>query len=85
MEIMLQLLDDLEDLFFALPLLWERMRLPMLTIGLLAAAALHAESFWSMASWWAPACAAIAGTIAVGWFAALVGAQIRHATLRISH
>jgi len=85
MEIMLQWLDDLEDLFFALPLLWERLRLPLLNIGLLAAGALHATNFWSMASWWAPACAAIAATIAAGWFVALVGAQLRHGPLRTSH
>ena len=85
MEIMLQWLDDLEDLFFALPLLWERLRLPLLNVGLAAAAALHATNFWTMASWWVPVCGAVATTTALGWFAALVGAQLRQNVLRHSH
>jgi len=81
MEIMLQWLDDLEDMIFAMPMLWERLRLPLLNIGLIAAGGLHAEAFWSVASWWVPACAAIAVTIAIGWFTALLGAQVRGAML----
>ena len=81
MEIMLQWLDDLEDMIFAVPLLWERLRLPFLNVGLIAAGGLHAEAFWSVASWWVPACAAIAATIALGWFIALVGAQVRASTV----
>jgi hypothetical protein len=81
MEIMLQWLDDLEDLVFALPLIWERLRLPLLNVGLLAAGGLHAEAFWSVASWWVPTCVGVAATIALGWFTALLGSQVRTATL----
>jgi len=74
---MLQWLDDLEDMIFVLPLLWERLRLPLLNVGLAAAGGLHAANFWSLASWWVPTCAVIAVTIACGWFTALLGAQLR--------
>lgn len=82
MEIMLQWLDDADDMAFALPLLWERLRLRLLNVGLVAAAGLHVDAFWSVASWWVPACSVIAASIALGWFTALAGAQLRGPTLR---
>lgn len=84
MEIMLQWLDDLEDMVFVLPLVWERLRLPLLNVGLAAAGGLHAANFWSVASWWVPTCAVIAVGIAFGWFSALVGAQLK-ATTGVPH
>ena len=71
MEIVLQWLDDLEDLIFALPLVWERIRLPFLMLGLLAAIALHAEDRWEMAGWWVPLCSTTASAIIVGWLTGL--------------
>ena len=77
MEIVLQWMDDLEDMVFALPLLWERLRIWFLQLGLIAAIALHADSIWQMAGWWAPLCAATACLVATGWFAALAASQAR--------
>ena len=78
MEIVLQWLDDLEDLIFAMPLLWERLRLKLLHFGLLAALALHADRAWNMAAWWVPVWGLIASIVAIGWFAALAAAQARN-------
>lgn len=44
MEIVLQWLDDLEDLVFAVALAWERLRHALLQLGLLAALMLAATS-----------------------------------------
>ena len=84
MEVVLQWLDDLEDLVFAIPLLWERLRLTLLHLGLLAALALHADSIWNVAAWWVPVWGLIASIVAVGWFAALAAAQARNRLSPIS-
>ena len=72
MEVVLQWLDDLEDLVFALPLVWERMRFPFLMVGLLAAVSLHAENQWDMGAYWVSGCSVVSICIIVTWLAGLV-------------
>ena len=85
MEVMLQWLDDLEDLIFAVPLVWERLRRRLLNVGLVAAVGLHADSIWHMAAWWVPLCAVIAALVAAGWFMALVASRAGNLRARIQH
>lgn len=78
MEIFAQMLDDLDDLVCALPLLWERFRRAMLRIGLGAAISLPLVDL--LDARWAVPLAALALTIAAGWLLALIAsgaAQIR--------
>lgn len=54
MEVIVQWLDDLEDLIFALPLAWERLRVWCLQIGLVAALILGAIQLSRVLIAWAP-------------------------------
>ncbi len=73
MEIFAQLLDDLEDLLCALPLLWERLRRAALRVGL--SAALGVPVAQMLASRWASGLALIALCISLGWLLALAVSQ----------
>ena len=73
MEIFAQLLDDLEDLFCAIPLLWESIRRALLKIGLAAAIGVPLAEL--LASDWALVLALVALTISIGWLMALAASR----------
>jgi len=78
-EIVVQWLDDFEDLILSLILVWERLRLRCLQIGLIAALILQALLF---ADVWTPLASTLAMTACASvavWFAGLISAQLlRH-------
>jgi hypothetical protein len=71
-EIVAQLLDDLDDLLCALPLLWERARRVLVSVGLTAAMAVSLSGL--LVSRGAPALALLALIIAVAGLIVLVAA-----------
>lgn len=73
MEITAQWLDELEDLVFAVALLWEPLRRILLQIGLVAAIASHLSQSGSDVPAYAPILAGVAaGAVAVWCLALLV-------------
>ena len=72
MEVIVQWLDDLEDLIFALPLAWERLRAWCLQIGLAAALILAAIQLSRVLTAWAPTFAG-AALLSVGIWAVGLG------------
>ena len=48
MEVILQWLDELDDLFYSGVLLWERLRAGCLWLGLLASLGVHAAARWDL-------------------------------------
>lgn len=69
MERVAQLLDDLDDLLSAVPLLWERIRRALLQVGLAAAVGMPLAEL--LAFRWAVALATLALAISCGWLVAL--------------
>ena len=67
MEVVLQWLDDLEDVFFALPLAWERLRTWCLNVGLASALMLSAVQVSRVLTELAPTFAAAAFLSVVIW------------------
>jgi hypothetical protein len=74
MEIVLLWLDDLDDVFFTLALVWERLRRTVLGVGLASAFALAASELSATATQWAPAFSYLAAASVGVWFA---GAALR--------
>ncbi len=64
MEVVAQWLDDIEDLFFALPLAWERLRMWCLHVGLLSALILAAQQGFRVLVEWSLTFA-VAATLSV--------------------
>lgn len=74
MEVVLLWLDDLDDVFFTLALVWERLRRTVLGVGLLSAFALAVSELSATATQWAPAFSYVAAASVGAWFA---GAALR--------
>ena len=73
MERFAQLLDDVEDLLSAIPLLWERIRRALLRVGLAAATGVPVAQL--LASHWAVTLALVALVISSGWLLALAASE----------
>jgi hypothetical protein len=71
MEVVLLWLDDLDDLVFSAALAFERLRGPMLNIGLAASYGIVAAELSVFATQWAPAFAVVAAASVGTW---LIGA-----------
>jgi hypothetical protein len=69
MEVVLLWLDDLDDVFFSLALVWERLRRAVLAVGLASAVALAASDLAAIATQWAPAFSYVASASVGAWFA----------------
>ena len=76
MEVIAQWLDDLEDMIFALPLAWERLRLWCLHIGLISALILGGIHVSRIFTDWAPTFATAAVLSVTIWTAGLVAGEI---------
>jgi hypothetical protein len=74
MEIVLLWLDDLDDLIFAIALIWERLRRALLQVGLAAALGLAATDVTAVATQWAPLFCMVAALTVSAW---LTGAAAR--------
>jgi CHASE2 domain-containing sensor protein len=74
MEVVLLWLDDLDDVFFSLALVWERVRRAVLALGLSAACALAASDLTVVATQWAPVFSYVAAASVGAWCA---GAALR--------
>lgn len=84
MEVVLQWLDELEDHWFAVPLLWERWRPRLLGIGLLAAVLLHGCQLLPGIDFLAPVFAALALCTISGWLAAWAMDRARFGATELS-
>jgi hypothetical protein len=71
-EITAQWLDEVEDLVFAVALLWEPLRRILLQVGLVAAITLHFSQSGSHVSGYAPLLAGVALGSVVVWCLALL-------------
>jgi len=62
-------LDELDDLLFAVALVWERLRRVLLQVGLAAALALAATEVAAVATEWAPIFCGVAALTVSAWLA----------------
>lgn len=76
MEVVAQWLDDIEDLFFALPLAWERLRVWCLHVGLLSALTLAAQRGFHVLVEWSLTFAAAAALSVCVWAIGLIASKI---------
>ena len=76
MEIIAQWFDDLEDLIFALPLAWERLRDWCLQIGLIATLVLAVLQIWPVVTVWTLTFAGVALASVGAWIAGLAVSEI---------
>lgn len=79
MEVVLLWFDDLDDVLFSAALAWERLRLIVLQIGLVAAVALAGSELAAIATQWWLAFTGIAAASVSTW---LLGAALRAAYYR---
>lgn len=84
MEVVLQWLDELEDHWFAVPLLWERWRPRVLGLGLMASVLLHGCQLMPGAGFLAPLFAALALCTISCWLAAWVVDRTRSGGAQLS-
>ena len=76
MEVIAQWLDDIEDLFFALPLAWERLRMRCLHVGLMSALILAAQQGFRVLVEWSPTFALAAALSVCIWAIGVTAAKI---------
>lgn len=67
MEVVLLWLDDLDDVVFTAPLVWESLRRLLLQIGLAAAFALAGCELSATATDWVPVLTGVAGASVAAW------------------
>ena len=67
MEVVLLWLDDLEDLLFMIPAVWERLRWRCLQLGLIAALSLAGIESSQILLHWAPTLAGVAAASVAIW------------------